>query len=181
MINDAMPYFIITFTVLTTLTRHVYHIYGEDQDSPQKLWFYSIGISNTLIMQKSNLWRIMIFKEKCGSWYSLFFWYDTMQQEIENTTDWSREGLVRQSAQDFGSSSPWYYYNSTEHSRGGGHVQERRSYRMYRTLPTSMESSTATNSLFLAKLLLVTQVQWISVSQSMTLLCRLKWLQWRLS
>ncbi len=34
---------------------------------------------------------------------------------------------------------------------------------MYRTLPTSMESSTATNSSFPAKLLLVTQLQWISV------------------
>ncbi len=48
---------------------------------------------------------------------------------------------------------------------------------MYRTLPTSMESSTATNSSFPAKLLLVTQVQWfiVVVSQSMTLLCRLPW------
>ncbi len=42
---------------------------------------------------------------------------------------------------------------------------------MYTTLPTSMESSTATNPSFPPKLLLLTQVQWISVSA----LWRFRW------
>ena len=49
------------------------------------------------------------------------------------------------------------------------------------TLRTSMESSTATNSSFQGKLLLVTQVQLqLSRNQVLCQLCRLKWLQWRL-
>ena len=43
-------------------------------------------------------------------------------------------------------------------------VNKRRSSTMYRTLPTSMEFSTATNSSLPAKLLVVTQVEWISVA-----------------
>ncbi len=45
-------------------------------------------------------------------------------------------------------------------------VSERQLYKMYMTLPTSMESSTTTKSSFPAKLLLVTQVQWISIRHS---------------
>ncbi len=67
-----------------------------------------------------------------------------------------------------------FYYCFTDHTVHS--MCERLLYRMYRTVRTSMESSTATNSSFPAKLLLVFVVV---VSQSLTLLCRLNCLQWR--